>query len=71
MIVHSPAEPKPDYPLKTWDLITKIGSSEIDNVGMVKIKDNLRMQFQYLIQKYTKAGKVPLTIVRQGKPPGY
>jgi hypothetical protein len=68
MIVHAPAEPKPDYPLKTWDLITKIGDSEIDNVGMVKIKDNLRMQFQYLIQKVTKAGKVPLTIVRQGKP---
>jgi S1-C subfamily serine protease len=68
MIVHAPAEPKPDYPLKTWDLITKIGDSEIDNVGMVKIKDNLRLQFQYLIQKYVKAGKVPLTIVRQGKP---
>jgi S1-C subfamily serine protease len=68
MIVHAPAEPRPDYPLKTWDLITKIGDSEIDNVGMVKIKDNLRMQFQYLIQKYIKAGKVPLTIVRQGKP---
>src|SRR4029077_7527935 len=47
---------------------TKIGDSEIDNVGMVKIKDNLRMQFQYLIQKVAKAGKVPLTIVRQGKP---
>ena len=35
---------------------------------MVKIKDNLRLQFQYLIQKYAKDGKVPLTIVRQGKP---
>ena len=25
MIVHAPAEPKADYPLKDWDLITKIG----------------------------------------------
>src|SRR5207249_582828 len=58
----------PDYPLKTWDLITKIGDREIDNVGMVKIKDNLRLQFQYLIQKFAKGGKVPLAIVRQGKP---
>ena len=35
---------------------------------MVKIKDNLRLQFQYLIQKDAKDGKLPLTIVRQGKP---
>ena len=35
---------------------------------MVKIKDNLRLQFQYLIQKVAKDGKLPLTIVRQGKP---
>ena len=34
---------------------------------MVKIKDNLRLQFQYLIQKLAKNGKVPLTIIRQGK----
>ena len=68
MVVHAPAEPRPDYPLKTWDLITKIGDNEIDNVGMVKIKDNLRLQFQYMIQKAARDGKVPLTIVRQGKP---
>ena len=35
---------------------------------MVKVKDDLRLQFQYLIQKLAKDGKVPLTIVRQGKP---
>ncbi len=68
MIVHTPAESKADYPLKTWDLITKIGDVEIDNVGMTKIKDNLRLQFQYLIQKKVKNGKLPLTIIRQGKP---
>ena len=63
-----PTATTPDYPLKEWDLITKIGDHEIDNVGMVKIKDNLRLQFQYLIQKLAKDGKVPLTIVREGKP---
>jgi len=68
MIVHTPAESKPDYPLKTWDVITKIGDAEIDNVGMVKIKQNLRLQFQYLIQKAARNGKLPLTIIRQGKP---
>jgi S1-C subfamily serine protease len=68
MIVHAPAESKPEYPLKTWDLISRIGDKEIDNVGMVKIRENLRLQFQYMIQTTTRDGKLPLTIVRQGKP---
>jgi S1-C subfamily serine protease len=68
MVVHAPAEPRAEYPLKTWDLITKIGDKEIDNVGMVKIKDNLRLQFQYMIQKTMTDGKLPLAIIRQGKP---
>jgi hypothetical protein len=65
--VHStdPADPKD--PLKPFDLLTKIAGHEIDNVGMVKIKDNLRLNFQYLIQKVVKDGKVPLTVVREGK----
>jgi S1-C subfamily serine protease len=67
MIVHSPADAKSDYPLKNWDLITKIGDKEIDNVGMVKVKDNLRLQFQYMVQKLTQGGKLSLTVVRQGK----
>ena len=67
MVVHAadPADPKD--PLKPFDLITKIGDHEIDNVGMVKINDNFRLNFQYLIQKVVKDGKVPLTVVRQGK----
>ena len=48
-------------------MLTKIADHEIDNVGMVKIKDNLRLNFQYLIQKVAKDGKVPLTVVREGK----
>ena len=53
--------------LRPFDLITKIDGHEIDNTGMVKINDGLRLRFQYLIQKVAKAGKVPLSIVRQGK----
>jgi S1-C subfamily serine protease len=68
MVVHCPADLKRDYPLRTWDLITKIGGMEIDNVGMVKVRDNLRLQFQYMIQTTVKDGRLPLTIVRQGKP---
>ena len=38
MVVHDPDRNDADYPLKTWDLITKIGDHEIDNVGMVKLR---------------------------------
>jgi S1-C subfamily serine protease len=67
MVVHSPNPADPSDPLRPFDLITKIGDHEIDNTGMVKINDRLRLQFRYLVQKLAKDGKVPLTIVRQGK----
>jgi S1-C subfamily serine protease len=67
MVVHSTDPANHQDPLKPFDVLVKIGDHEIDNVGMVKIKDNLRLSFHYLIQKLAKDGKVPLTIVRQGK----
>ena len=51
MVVHSTDPSDPKDPLKPFDLLTKIADHEIDNVGMVKIKDNLRLSFHYLIQK--------------------
>ncbi|MFI5456895.1 MAG: PDZ domain-containing protein [Isosphaerales bacterium] len=67
MVVHAVDPSDPKDPLRPFDLITKIGDHEIDNAGMVKIKDNLRLDFRYLVQKVVKDGKVPLTVVRQGK----
>jgi S1-C subfamily serine protease len=69
MIVHNPDPPRDakDYPLKEWDVVVKIGDREIDNVGMVPIRDNLRVRFQYLVQKLAKDNKLALTIVRDGK----
>jgi S1-C subfamily serine protease len=68
MVVHEPDDRgDTPSPLKEWDLITKIGDREIDNVGMVQVKGNLRLRFQYLIQKLACGGKVPLTIVRDGQ----
>jgi hypothetical protein len=67
MVVHSPDKKDKDYPLKEWDLLTKIGDTEIDNTGMVKVKGDVRLRFQYLIQKLTKDGKIPFTVVRDGK----
>jgi len=68
IVVHDPDRDDADYPLKEWDLITKIGEYEIDNVGMVRISDGLRVRFEYLIQKLAENGKVPLRLIRKGEP---
>jgi S1-C subfamily serine protease len=67
MVVHKPDSSAADYPLKEWDLITKIGDTPVDDQGMIKAGANLRVRFEYLVQKLAKNGKVPLTVVRAGK----
>ena len=67
MVVHAADPSIPNDPLKPFDLITKIGDHAIDNVGMVRIKESLRLSFHYLTQKVAKDGKLPLTVIRQGK----
>lgn len=67
IVVHKPYSDAPNYPLKEWDVITRIGGAPVDNQGLIKMKGTLRVRFQYLIQKIAKEGKVPLTLVRAGK----
>ena len=67
IVVHKPEGADPEYPLKEWDVITKIGETAIDDQGMIKLGTNLRVRFQYLIQKLAKNDHVRLTVVRAGK----
>src|ERR1051325_10802886 len=67
MIVHKPDSKDTAYPLKEWDVVTKIGDTPIDDQGMIKLGQNLRVRFPYLVQKIAKNGKAPLTLVRAGK----
>src|SRR5450756_1258221 len=64
MVVHKPDSTDPACPLQEWDLITKIGDTPVDDQGMIKLGANLRVRFQYLVQKIAQHGKVPLTVVR-------
>jgi len=57
----------PSYPLKQWDVITKIGGTAVDDQGMIKLGDNLRVRFTYLVQKLAQDGKVAVTVIRAGK----
>ena len=67
MIVTHPDEGVKNNPLKTWDVITRIGDTEIDDEGMVKVSEQLRVNFFYMIQKLAHEGSVPLTLVRSGR----
>lgn len=68
VVVQHPYASDPAYPLKEWDVITRIGNYPIDNQGMVKLGSNLRVRFQYRVQQLAKGGKLALTIIRDGKP---
>src|SRR5882757_4057148 len=67
MVVHRPAHTDAAYPLKEWDVVSRIGNAPIDNQGMVKIDKDLRVSFGYMIQQVASNGKLPLTVVRGGK----
>ena len=67
MVVTRPYLTDSSYPLKTWDVITKIGDFPVDDEGMIKVGDELKLHFTYEVQKLARQGSVPLTIVRQGR----
>ena len=66
-VVHRPSQSTATYPLKAWDVITKIGDAPVDDQGEIKVSEGLRVRFGYLIQKIAKDGNLPLTVVRAGK----
>ncbi len=67
LMVSKPWTDAKDYPLREWDVITKIGDQEMDNQGNIKIDDELRLAFHYLIPKLVKNDKIALTVFRDGK----
>jgi S1-C subfamily serine protease len=67
IIVHRPYRTDAGYPLKEWDVITAIGTTPVDDQGMITIGSDLRLNFGYMVQKLAKNGYVPLTIVRARK----
>ena len=56
-----------EHPLHMDDVITHIVDQPIDNRGQVKIEDDLRLNFRYLIPKYIKDKKIQLTVFRSGE----
>jgi S1-C subfamily serine protease len=66
VLVPQPDRDDASYPLKPWDVITAIGGHPVDDSGMTKVRDDLRVFCRYLIQKTARDGKVRLGLIRDG-----
>jgi S1-C subfamily serine protease len=55
-------------PLREFDVVTRIGEHQIENDGMVRLPNGLRIWFLDLIPRLARNGSVPVSVIRQGKP---
>jgi S1-C subfamily serine protease len=67
LLVREPRRRDPGYPLQEFDILTRIGTHEIDNEGMIQAAENLRLSFVSQVPKLAKNGVVPVTVIRAGK----
>ena len=54
--------------LRPMDVVNAIGDRPIDIAGKVKVNDELRVDYRYLVQKLAKDGRVPVKVYRDGGP---
>jgi len=53
--------------IQPWDVITHIGKHPLDKQGYARISPDLRVRYGYFVAKAVKKGKLPITILRDGK----
>jgi hypothetical protein len=68
MMVTEPYSKDPSYPLKTDDVISEIGPYKLDKQGNARVRDDLWLSCAYLIPKLARDNKLPVTVIREGKP---
>jgi S1-C subfamily serine protease len=68
VMVTEPYSKDPSYPLKTDDVIAEIGSYKLDKQGNVRVRDDLWLSCSYLVPKLAQHDKLPVTVIRDGKP---
>jgi S1-C subfamily serine protease len=57
----------PSNPIRENDVVTRIGTAEIDNEGLVDF-EGMRLPFSVLVPRLAKNGMVPVRLIRAGKP---
>ncbi len=56
-----------NYPLHELDVITHVADQPLDKQGNIRVGEELRLSFRYVIPKYARHDKLPLTVFRDGK----
>ncbi len=59
--------PEAGNPFQRWDVLTHVGDVPVDDEGMVRIGEQLRVRAPYLLQKLAKNGVVPMRVLRGGQ----
>ncbi|HEY0954775.1 MAG TPA: trypsin-like peptidase domain-containing protein [Roseateles sp.] len=59
--------PEAGNPFQRWDVLTHVGDVPVDDEGMVRIGEQLRVRAPYLLQKLAKNGAVPMRVLRGGQ----
>jgi S1-C subfamily serine protease len=67
LLVREPRRRDPAYPLKEFDIMTRIGTHAIDNEGMIQAEENLRLSFLSQVPKLVHDGTVPVSVLRAGQ----
>jgi S1-C subfamily serine protease len=67
VVVRPPARSGPDYPLREFDILTKVGDYDVDNQGMVNLGNGLLAPLRAAFPKAAKDGAIPVTLLRDGQ----
>jgi hypothetical protein len=67
VFVSAPEVLPPKYPLRTFDMVTRIGAYDVDNEGLVRVDEVVRVPFTYLIPQLARDGAVSISVFRGGQ----
>jgi S1-C subfamily serine protease len=67
VLVRLPERRGADCPFQEFDVLTRIGTYEINNDGMVRLENDTRIPFLTLVPRLARGRAVPLTVLRGGK----
>jgi S1-C subfamily serine protease len=67
VLVREPRKLDPSYPLREGDVVTHVGTAEVDNEGLVDYPGNLRLPFTALVPRLAERGAVPVRLIRDGR----
>jgi S1-C subfamily serine protease len=68
VLIREPRKADPNGPLREGDVVTRVGTAEVDNEGLVDFDGNLRLPFTALVPRLAQGGTVSVRLLRAGKP---